>query len=131
MAAANTYAFQAPQLQIGYSTLPEFGFFYQDAQRTLRFFGQELRLVKTEIGELVTVTIQPGHAPGQLNIGMTSFTLLIPNVELGDGFGPLPINSLAIYTLHVPPIFSVHPFPQQSERYTEVALTGTARFLIL
>jgi hypothetical protein len=59
----------------------------------------------------------------------TTFTLLVPNVTLGEGFGPLAINTVGITTLHRLLFF---PNEQaQTELYSVADLTGTASFIPL
>lgn len=127
--SANTYGFQGPQLTVGYGTgvAAGFGFFYQDAHQTLRLPDDQVRTAQTEIGLLVTATIRKS----ELFLGWTSFTLLIPSVDLGGTFGPVAIQSLGVTTVHVPHVFINDSNQQQTELYTVTPLTGTARFVPL
>jgi hypothetical protein len=123
----NIYSLQGPQLAISYATGVAVGlgpFYYQDAHQTLRFQQSDLNIVISEIGTLVTVLIHKS-----VGFGSTTFTLLVPNVTLGEGFGPLQINTVGITTLHR---FLISPTAQgQTELYTVTALTGTATFIPL
>jgi len=58
-------------------------FVYQDAHRSLRFPGSEVRTDNVpDVGTLVSVTIQES-----IDVGSTSFTLIVPAVRLPQGFG--------------------------------------------
>ena len=131
--AARTFPIKAPdmyelhggQLHITYSTTSFAGkpvFVYQDATQTLTFEGDKIRTVSTEIGTLVTVTIRM-----TIDTGSTTFTLLVPSVNLG------PSNHAAIRTEGITTIhrFSIIPlFNQgQTELYSVTPLTGTASFV--
>src|SRR5205807_8186817 len=50
---------------------------FRDATQTLNFSGDQIRTVDTEIGTMVTVTIQM-----TVDTGSTSFTLFVPQVNL-------------------------------------------------
>jgi hypothetical protein len=119
------YQLRGAQLHITYSTTSFVGkpsFVYQDATQTLTFEGDQIRTVATEIGTLVTVTLRM-----TTDSGSTSFTLLVPRVNLGSSH-QAPIHTEGITTLHR---FSVVPaFNQgQTELYTVTPLTGTASFI--
>ena len=124
--APDMYQLQGAQLHITYSTTSFDGkprFVYQDATQTLTFEGDQIRTLATEIGTLVTVTIRM-----TIDTGSTSFTLLVPTVNLG------PSNHATIHTEGITTIhrFSIIPmFNQgQTELYSVSPLTGTASFVI-
>ena len=124
----NLYNLQGSQLSIGYATGVAEGlgpFFYQDPHQTLTFQESELRIVATEFGTLVTVTIRQ-----LLRLGSTTFTLLVPDVNLEGEFPhPVPITTIGITTLHRP---GLPPFNRgEREVYTVAQLTGTATFIPL
>ena len=67
MVSPNVYTLRGPQLSIAYATGAAAGlgpFFYQDPHLTRKFSEEELRIVATEIGTLVTVTIR--KVPGEV-----------------------------------------------------------------
>lgn len=126
MAAApsspNLYQLQGSHLHVTYATTGIDGkphVTYQDASQTLSFAGDEIRTLSSEIGDLVSVSIRR-----TIDAGSTSFTLLVPHVNLGQARS-VHIATEGITTIHR---FSVVPaFNQgQTELYTVVALTGTA-----
>ncbi|MGH3773227.1 MAG: hypothetical protein ACRDRW_17835 [Pseudonocardiaceae bacterium] len=119
------FQLQGGQLHVTYSTTSFGGkpqFFYQDALRTLTFQGDQIRTVNTEIGTLVTVTILT-----TVDTGSTTFTLLVPTVNLGLA------TSIAISTEGITTIHRSSPIPVfnlgQTELYTVTPLIGTASFV--
>ncbi len=90
---------------------------YQDAIRMLSFRGAELRVVDSDLATTVSVTIQQ-----TVDSGSTSFTVLIPGVELPGG-QPIPVATVGVSTLHR---FSILPITGQLDSYYTVALHGTA-----
>lgn len=123
MTTPNIYQLHGNQIIVNYST-GDLGsikaFEYQDTFQTLNFKGDEIRTVPTEIGTLVTVTIRR-----TIDTGSTSFTLLIPSVNLPSINSRVNITTEGITTLHC---FSVVPrFNQgQTELYSVTQLTGIA-----
>jgi len=89
----------------------------------LHFTGDQIRTTTTEIGTLVTVTIRL-----TVDAGSTSFTLLVPHVNLDQG-RHAPIVTEGITTLHR---FSIFPPANhgQTELYTVIPLTGTAQAVV-
>ena len=119
---ANLYQVHGHHLQVTYSTSSIAGqpqFSYHDTQQSLSFEGDAIRSVDTEIGTLVTVTIFK-----TIDSGSTSFTLIVPHVNLDRG-SSVPIVTEGITTLHR---FSIVPALNhgQTELYTVLRLTGTA-----
>jgi hypothetical protein len=123
MATPNIFQLQGHQLVVTYST-GELGsikaFEYQDAFQMRMFKGDEIRTVQTEIGTLVSVTIRIS-----VDNGSTSFTLLVPTVNLPGPNSRANITTEGITTIHR---FSVIPrFNQgQTELYSVTQLTGFA-----
>ncbi|WP_392533257.1 hypothetical protein [Nostoc sp. C117] len=96
-------------------------FSYQDQQQTLNFSGDEIRTAESEIGTLVTVTIQR-----TVDTGSTTFSLLIPRVNLGQNYKSAPIETKGITTVNrfsVIPAFNLG----QTQTYTITPLKGTAQ----
>lgn len=121
----NLYQLQGHQLHISYSTTSFIGqpqFTYQDSVKTLNFAGDEIRVLDSEIGKLVTVTIFR-----TVDTGSTSFTLLIPKVNLGKT-NLAHINTEGITTIHR---FSIVPtFNQgQTDLYSVTKLSGSAEMV--
>jgi hypothetical protein len=117
------YMLHGHGLQVTYSTTSINGtprFDYHDSHGTHAFVGDEqIRTQPTEIGTLVSVTIQL-----TVDSGSTSFTLLVPTVNLGKATSA-PISTIGITTRHR---FSINQSLNlgQTELYTVTHLTGTA-----
>jgi hypothetical protein len=97
-------------------------FAYTDGHRALFFEGDAIRTLQSELGLLVSVTIFQ-----TVDTGSTSFTLLVPAVNL-DESNQTPIATEGITTTHhfaIDPIFN----HGQTEHYTVVQLTGTASLM--
>jgi hypothetical protein len=96
-------------------------FVYQDATRSLRFPADEVRTVEVpDIGTLVSVTLQES-----IDIGSTSFTLVVPAVRLPAAPGAsVHISTDAITTTHR--ILAGLIGHAQSETYVVTHLSGTA-----
>ena len=126
MTAPNAYHLHAKHLSISYSTTGFAGkpsFEYHDVQQTLIFTEDQIRTVTSDIGTLVTVTIRR-----TVDSGSTSFTLLVPNVNVTGPHLQVHITTEGITTLHR---FSIVPALNQgqTEFYTVTKLTGTAEIL--
>jgi hypothetical protein len=120
------YQLSGDRIQITYSTSSFAGpplFHYHDATQTREFKGKEIRTVDTELGTLVTVTLN--LTP---DLGSTSFTLLIPHVGLGLSDSAHIVTD-GITTLHRTSI--IGPALQgQTDFYTVHRLQGTAAFVV-
>lgn len=117
------YNSKGEKVSVNYSTSSFTGkplFNYQEQKETLNFTGNEIRTVDTEIGTLVTVTIKK-----TVDTGNTTFTLLIPRVNLGNNI-EAKVATKGIITTNR---FSVIPqFNQgQQQTYTTINLRGTAQ----
>ena len=101
-------------------------FVYQDAIRTLTFTADEVRIVDVpDLGTVVSVSIQT-----TVDIGYTSFSVLVPYIRLADTLGAsAPVQTEGITTLHRSPLFPIGQ--AQTETYTVCPLTGTATLGIL
>ena len=125
--APNLYNLHGPNISVSYITAGIDGkprFSYHDSSRTLQFTGDQIRTAPTEIGTLVTVTLHM-----TVDTGSTSFTLLVPTVNLDQPHKSAHITTEGITTLHR---FSVIPALNrgQTELYTVVKLAGTAQAVV-
>jgi hypothetical protein len=93
---------------------------YQDAYRSLPFYGEEVRTVEVpDLGTVVSVTIAEA-----VDTGSTSFSLLIPVVDMPTGQSSVYIQTEGITTVHRIFVGLIgHP---QSETYTVIPLNGSA-----
>lgn len=95
---------------------------YQDAARVLSFTEKQIRREQSsDLGAFVSVTLNE-----VVDIGSTSFTLLLPDVRLPEQSGAsAAIQSLGITTFHR--TFLAGPGQGQQETYSTVQLAGDAR----
>jgi hypothetical protein len=93
----NLFTLQGGGVKINYSTSGFDGkphFTYQTSSQTLNFSGSQIRTASTELGTLVTVSITI-----TVDSGSTSFTVLVPHVNLGHNFSS-HLSSQGIITRH-------------------------------
>lgn len=95
-------------------------FSYQDPTRSLAFRGTEVEVVQTAAGQLVSVVIVR-----TVDIGDTTFSVLIPRVNLADGQKSAPVRTVGITAIHRT---SLAPGlgHGQTDSYSTVQLVGTA-----
>jgi hypothetical protein len=99
---------------------------YQDAFQSLAFYDDDVRVVEVaDLGAVVSVTLVE-----TVDIGYTSFSLLVPDVILPDQAQPsVYIHTRGITTVHRAFAGLIgHP---QEETYTVRELRGTASVVIL
>ena len=123
----NLYQVHGGGIHATYSTTGIDGkpqFTYHDAQVSKSFSGGEIQVVKTSIGDLVTVTIRL-----TIDAGSTSFSLLAPTVNLTGPGHPSPITTEGITTMHrlalVPALNK-----GQTELYHVTTMHGTAEQVV-
>ena len=121
--AANMFTLAGGGLHVSYSTSGIDGkphMSYQDATRSLSFTGDEIRIMEGDLATVVSVYIVR-----TIDAGSTSFSLLVPRVNLAASFGSTPIHTDGITTHHP---FSLLPAQNLGQRdfYTVTALHGTA-----
>jgi hypothetical protein len=121
----NLYELAGNGINVTYSSSSISGkplFNYHDNSQARSFSGEEIQVVDTIIGKLVSVFLI--RTPDS---GSTSFTLIIPNVSLPQS-NVANIVTEGITALHK---FSIVVPPQgQTELYTFYELHGTARFVV-
>ncbi len=95
-------------------------FVYQDAHRSQSFFSDQVRTIKVDdLGTVVSVTLVE-----TVDTGSTTFSLLVPDVQLPEQQTSVFIRTEGITTVHRVFVALIgHP---QSETYTVTALDGTA-----
>jgi hypothetical protein len=93
---------------------------YQDAFRSMAFYGDEVRTIEVpDLGTVVSVTIAE-----TVDTGYTSFSLLVPDIDLPTDQSSVYIDTEGITTVHR--IFVALIGHPQSETYTVTPLNGTA-----
>jgi hypothetical protein len=124
--APDLYQLDGGQIHVVYSTTGLRGrpsLTYRDGSRMLSFEGNEIRTQQTELGTLVTVTVFL-----TVDTGSTTFTLLLPHVNLG------PSNRADIRTVGITTVHRLSPIPGlpqgQTDRYSVTRLQGTAQFVL-
>jgi proteasome lid subunit RPN8/RPN11 len=120
---ANLFVLSGDGIQINYSTsglegLPLFS--YRNGNINRQFSGAEIRSVATEIGELLTVTVEQ-----ILDIRTVTFTLIMPIVNVLPGSTGTHIQVIGIITtthMNIP-----GPVLGPAKTYYQVNLNGTAQ----
>ena len=123
---ANTFELKGNHLRIHYSSTSFSGkpiLTYEDAAGTKQFMGDEIRQLDTEIGQLVTVSIDQVH--GTTLHGMT-LTLLIPTFPKSEG----TFTTWAIYTTRRSGLEEPELPGEALQTYRVEELTGTATHVI-
>jgi hypothetical protein len=98
-------------------------FFYRDQQREFTFTGDEIRSLDSEIGMLITVTLEV--IP---DLHTLTLTLLLPQINLDEG-NESAFSTLAILTTHRTSIGGPRLVKGPLQTYEVVALEGTARLV--
>ena len=95
-------------------------FVYQDAHRSQSFASEDVRTVKVDdLGMVVSVTLVES-----VDTGSTTFSLLVPDVQLPDQQPSVFIHTDGITTVHRAFVALIgHP---QADTYTVTALSGPA-----
>jgi hypothetical protein len=98
---------------------------YQDAHRSLPFYQNDVRTVDVaDLGTIVSVTLVL-----TVDIGSTTFSLLVPRVVLPGGQPSAFVHTDGVTTIHRAFVGAIgHP---QTDSYTVTRLDGTASSGIL
>ncbi|MBR8832629.1 MAG: hypothetical protein DSM106950_00935 [Stigonema ocellatum SAG 48.90 = DSM 106950] len=96
---------------------------YRDNNINLNFSGQEITVQKTELGQLITVTLESVS-----DLRTVTFTLILPLVNLNTGSETIRIAVPGITTTTRTTIAG--PGPGAEKTYTTVNLRGTAKFIV-
>lgn len=120
----NLYDLQGDDVEISFSA-SSFGgdplFQYRRAGRLSSFQGDQIRMVATEIGSLVTVTIEADP-----DLHSITLTLLLPDINLREGHASAMMTE-AILTAHRASIGGPQRLEGQLQSYTSIRLKGVAR----
>jgi hypothetical protein len=125
---ANRYVLQSDQLEVTYDETTITGqaqITYQVVQGgdALTFTGNQLSAKESDIGTLVTVTLEV-IPDDKRNL----FTLLIPTINV-TGTNGVPFETVAIYTTVRDSIIGPNGVSGAVESYQCVQLEGTAQFV--
>jgi hypothetical protein len=119
----NQFDLQGQGISLSYSTTsiagqPQLSF--KKGRQTLNFSGDQIGILDTSIGTLVTVTIAT-----TVDRGFTSFSLLLPKIALSTASSKQTFQTIGITTVHKTSIAG--PVKGAQETYKTVALRGSAR----
>ena len=93
---------------------------YQDVHQSLSFYDNDVRSVSVpDLGTVISVTLVM-----TVDTGSTTFSLLIPDIDLPEGQNSVFIHTEGITTVHR--IFVALIGHPQSETYSVTPLCGTA-----
>ena len=96
---------------------------YRDNGRSLSFRGDEIRIQDTEVGQLISVTLE--NIP---DLRMVTFSLVLPVVTVMPQSSGIQIQVPGITTVSPTTIAGPPPGPQKL--YSTVNLRGTAQFIV-
>jgi hypothetical protein len=123
---ANLFELSGGSIHVTYSSTSILGgpiLSYRDNQRNLSFTGESIRLLDTELGQLITVTLEA--IP---DLKTVTFSLLLPIVTVMSQSSGLQIRVPSITTTNPTTIAGPPLGPQQL--YSVINLRGTAQFIV-
>lgn len=123
---ANLFELSRGAIYVTYSTTSILGgpiLNYRDNQISRSFRGEEIRLLDTEVGQLITVTLEA--IP---DLRTVTFSLILPTVTIMPQSTGTRIRVPGITTTAPTTIAGPPPGPQQL--YSIVRLRGTAQFIV-
>ncbi|MBR8835884.1 MAG: hypothetical protein DSM106950_18155 [Stigonema ocellatum SAG 48.90 = DSM 106950] len=123
---ANSFELSGGEVQVSYSSTSFSGvplLNYRDNNINLNFSGQQIRVLETELGQLITVTLEEVSDESTV-----TFTLILPLVNLNTGSETIRIKVPGIKTTTRTTIAG--PGPGAEKTYTTVNLRGTAKFIL-
>ena len=123
LSQANTFELSGKSIHVSYSSTSFTGvptFSYRDNRLSRSFSGEEIHLQDTEVGQLVTVTLEAG-ADGD----RVTFSLALPTVTLRrDAAIRIKVPGLTVTN----PSTIAGPPPGPQKLYSIVNMKGTAQF---
>jgi len=126
----NSFELHFQDTQITYSTTSFIGepqLYYKTQKIEKQFTGEEISVLETEIGKLITVMIERTHPDIRGNV--VKLTLLLPIVNLPASLEN-PIQTEAILTTELVKGRTINrPLEGQIQTYKILSLTGTARLV--
>jgi hypothetical protein len=123
---ANLFELSGKSIHVTYSSTSILGgpiFSYRDNQFSNSFRGEEIRLQETELGQLITVTLET--IP---DLRTVTFSLVLPTVTVMPQSAGICIKVPGITVTNPTTIAGPPPGPQKL--YFIVKLTGTAQFIV-
>jgi hypothetical protein len=124
--AANTFMVRNRRISVAFSATSITGqplMQFKDRKHEVSVRGDEIRVVETEIGTLVTITLEPDADAGGL-----LFTLVVPRVVLASPQGEQTVATQGFYTRSrlIPRL----PANVQLQTYDAEELRGSASFVV-
>jgi hypothetical protein len=124
--AANTFTLRNRRTSVSFSATSITGqplMHFKDRQHEVSVRGEDIRQVETEIGTMVTITLEPDADAGAL-----LFTLVVPRVVLAAPGIEKTVVTQGLYTRsRLPPRL---PASVQLQTYEAVELKGSASFVV-
>jgi hypothetical protein len=124
--AANTFMLHNRRISVAFSATSITGqplVQFKDRQHEVSVRGDEIRVVETEIGTLVTITLEPDADAGGL-----LFTLLVPRVVLASANAEQTVATQGFYTRSR--LFPRLPASAQLQTYDVQELRGSASLVV-
>ena len=123
---ANLFELGDYSIQVTYSSTSFTGqrqLSYRDNDINRNFMGEEIRILDTELGQLVTVTLET-----IADLRTVTFTLVLPLVNVIPQSGGTRVQMPGILTTTHTTIAG--PGPGAEKTYSTVNLQGTAQFVV-
>jgi hypothetical protein len=123
---ANLFELSSSSIHVTYSSTSILGgplLSYRDSQLSRSFRGQEIRIQDTEVGQLISVTLE--SIP---DLKTVTFSLILPVVTVMQQSSGTRIRVVGLTTTEPTTIAGPPPGPQQL--YSAVTLRGTAQFIV-
>jgi hypothetical protein len=123
----NNFVLNGESFSVTYSTTSITGepmLTYKDAQKRLNFSGTDIRVLSSEIGDQITVTIDT--IP---DLSSVTLTILIPTINLPET-SPVQFWAKAIFTTHKTSIGGPNLIKKAIQSYRVDSIFGKASFVI-
>jgi hypothetical protein len=124
---ANLFELHDKTIQVSYSDTSILGgplLNYRDERFNLSFRGEEIRIQDTEIGQLITVTLET--IP---DLQTVTFTLILPIVTVMSQGSETHVDEVPAITTTNPTTIAGPP-PGAQQLYCVAKLQGTAQFIV-
>jgi hypothetical protein len=123
---ANMFTLHGRHMSVSFSATSITGqplLYFKDRHREVSAWGREIRQVESELGTLVTITLEPDADAGEF-----LFSMLLPRVTLTELGAEETIRTVGFFTrTRLPPRL---PASTQLQTYDTVDLKGTATFVV-
>lgn len=124
---ANTFELRGKSIHVTYTSTGIAGqptFSYRDNQLSRSFSGEEIRVEDTELGQLITVTLE-----AMPDLKVVTFTLALPIVTVPESNTPIGITIPGITVTTLTTIGGPQLLgPGPEKLYSIVNMRGTAQF---